>query len=286
MGLMLRRSGLAVACFGAAAVPVLWQLRVRDVATARRLRARLEAAGSQAVDWFEPTMVADLPDPARRYFLHSIRPGTPLAQSVRLTMIGEMRLGPRQPWLWLHARQVLAPPAGFVWEASAGRGLIRFTGADAYANGQGRVAFRLWDLVPVARASGPDVSRAARGRLAIESIWQPASLLPRRGVTWTPIDDRTAQATVTVDGERIPLRLTIAQDGSLQSVAMDRWGNLTVDGRYALIPFGADILAERTFGGYTVPAHVGVSWWHGTDNRFEFFRAEISQATFLPVHRR
>ena len=76
-------------------------------------------------------------------------------------MIGEMRLGPRQPWLWLHARQVLAPPAGFVWEASAGRGLIRFTGADAYANGQGRVAFRLWDLVPVARASGPDVSRAA-----------------------------------------------------------------------------------------------------------------------------
>ena len=63
-GLMLRRSGLAVACFGAAAVPVLWQLRVRDVATARRLRARLKAAGSQAVDWFEPVMVADLPDPA------------------------------------------------------------------------------------------------------------------------------------------------------------------------------------------------------------------------------
>jgi hypothetical protein len=227
-------------------------------------------------------MAADLPDPARRYFLHAIRPGTPLAQSVHLTMRGEMRLGPRQPWLRLQARQTLAPPSGFVWEANVGRGLLRFAGADAYANGHGRVAFRLWDLVPIARASGPDVSRAARGRLAIESIWQPAALLPRQGVAWTPIDDRTARAVVTIDGEAVTLTLTVAPDGRLESAAMDRWGNLTPDGRYAAIPFGVDVLAERTFCGYTVPSGVRVGWWYGTDRAFEFFRAELLQATFLP----
>lgn len=282
MGLMTWRSGLAVASGAAAALAVLRQLRARDVAMTRRLRSRLENATGRALGRFDPGMVARLPDPARRYFLHAIQPGTPLAHAARLEMAGSMRLGPRQSWLPVRALQILAPPAGFVWEASVGRGLMRFAGADTYANGQGRVAFRLWDLVPIVRASGPDVSRAARGRLAIESIWQPAALLPQRGVAWTSIDGRTARAIVTIDGEAIPLTLTVAPDGSLESAVMERWGNLTPDGRYTAIPFGVDVLAERTFGGYTVPSGVSVSWWYGTDCALEFFRAEIVQATFLP----
>jgi hypothetical protein len=70
--------------------------------------------------------------------------------------------------------------------------------------------------------------------------------------------------------------------GSLESAAMERWGNLTPDGHCAAIPFGVSILAERTFGGYTVPSGVRVGWWYGTDRAFEFFRAEVVQATFLP----
>jgi hypothetical protein len=151
-----------------------------------------------------------------------------------------------------------------------------------YANGRGRVAFRLWDLVPIVRASGPDVSRAAQGRLAIESIWQPAALLPQRGVAWTSIDGRTARAVITIDGAAIPLALTIGPDGSLESATMERWGNLTPDGRYTAIPFGVDVLAERTFGGYTVPSEVRVGGWYGTDHPFDFFHAEISGADYLP----
>ena len=286
MGLTIWRAGLAVASGAAAGLIVLRQLRARDVAAARRLRTRLEGAVCQAVDRFEPGMVVDLPEPARRSFLHAIRPGTPLVQSVRLTMTGEMRLGPRQPWLRLRARQTFAPPAGFVWEANVGRGLMRFAGADTYANGQGRVVFRLWDLAPIVRASGPDASRAARERLAIESIWQPAALLPQRGVAWTSTGDRMARAVVTIDGEAIPLTLTVAGDGSLESTAMERWGDLTPDGRYAAIPFGVDVLAERTFGGYTVPSGVRVGWWYGTGHQFDFFHAEISGAAYLPREER
>jgi hypothetical protein len=64
--------------------------------------------------------------------------------------------------------------------------------------------------------------------------------------------------------------------------ARERWGNLTPDGRYAAIPFGVNVVSERTFGGYTVPSEVRVAWWHGTDRAFEFFRAAIVQAAFLP----
>ena len=205
-GRQLSLAGLGIA---AATTGTLLLVRAQDVCTAERLRARLDQANGRAAAHFAPEMVADLPEPARRYFLRAIELGTPLAYATQLAMTGEMRLGRDRAWLPLRARQVLAPPAGFIWEASVGTGVMRFMGSDSYVNGRGLTVFRLWDVVPMVRAGGPDVSRSARGRLAIESIWQPAALLPHQGVRWSAIDDQTARATVMIDGEPIPLTLTI-----------------------------------------------------------------------------
>jgi hypothetical protein len=254
----------------------------RGASSTSRLIATLEQRAAAPAEPFDPARVADLPEPARRYLLHAIEPGTPLVPRVRLAMAGTIRLGPRLPWLPFRARQTLAPPVGFAWEARVRWGPLRLAGADTYVHGRGETAFRLWDRIPVVRAGGPDVSRAARGRLAIESIWQPAALLPRPGVTWTGVDDRVARVAVDIDGERIPLTLTIGPDGGLHAVSMERWGNLTADGRFALIPFGADVAAERAFEGYTVPSRLAVRWWYGTARAFEFFRATIAGAAFGP----
>lgn len=274
-------AGAAVS-LAAAGTGALLALRSHDVDAVGRLGADLEREVGSRAEQFDPAMVDDLPAPARRYFLHAIQPDTPLARAVRLEMTGEMRLARDASWLPFRARQVLAPPSGFVWDASAGKGVQRFTGADSYGDGRGQVTFRLWDLLPVQRASDPDIARAARGRLAVEAIWQPASLLPQRGVVWTSIDDQTVQATITIDGEAIPITLVIAPDGSLRSVEMRRWGNLTADHQFTLIPFGADIVGESRFGGYTVPSQLHVAWWYGTAHPFGFFHAQLSQATFLP----
>ena len=234
----------------------------------------------RSVERFSPDMVADLPQPARRYLLHAIQPDTPLAYTAILRMTGSIRLGRHLPWLSMAAEQTLSPPDGFRWEARIGRSGIDFVGGDTYARGRGRTMFRLWDRIPIVRAGGPDVSRAARGRLAVESIWCPASLLPQRGVTWTAVDESTARAALTIDGETIPLTLMIGETGNLQSVTIDRWGNLTPDGRYAAIPFGAHVFEEQTFGGYTVPSHLSVSWWHETDREFHFFTARLIQVRY------
>ena len=252
----------------------------RGASATSRLAATLEQQAGAAAEPLDPATVADLPESARRYLLHAIRPGTPLAHSVGLAMAGEIRLGPRLPWLPFRARQTLAPPVGFAWEAHVRWGPLRVVGADTYVHGRGQLAFRLWDLVPVVRAAGPEVSRSARGRLAIESIWQPAALLPRRGVTWEAVDDRAARVTVVIDGERIPLTLTVDPAGRLRSVSMERWGNLTATGQYTLIPFGADVDAERTFEGFTVPSRLTVRWWYGTARAFEFFHATLLGATY------
>ncbi len=254
--------------------------RSTDIRERQRLWRQLERRRRDDPSAFHLAMVAHLPDPARRYFAHAIAPGTPLASSVELRMGGSIRLSPDGAWMPLRARQILAPPMGFVWEATVGRGLLRFSGADYYVQGDAEVNFRLWGLVPFVRASDRNIARSARGRLVGEALWNPAALLPQRGVIWEAIDEQSVRATLTVDGEPIPVTLAVKEDGHLVSVTFDRWGDRTDDGRHALIPFGCGVLAEGRFGGYTIPTRIHAGWWFGTGHYFEFARFEVERATF------
>ena len=231
---------------------------------------------------FDAKQLDGLPDPARRYLAHAICPGATLASSVQLQMAGSIRLKPGGKWLPFEARQILAPPRGFVWRAVARSGLLRFSGADHYANGSGAIDFWLWGVLPLMRASGPDISRSGRGRLAIESCWLPSSLLPSEQVRWRAVDGETAEALLDLDGDQIAVRLSVDLEGRLTGVQTQRWGDQTDDKTFALIPFGGHTKEERRFGDYTIPTQVSVGWWYGTERflRHEFFRATIHSAEF------
>jgi hypothetical protein len=86
-------------------------------------------------------------------------------------MAGSIRLKPGGKWLPFEARQVLAPPRGFVWRAVVRAGLLRFAGADHYAAGSGGVDFSLWGVIPLVRASGPEADPLA--------VCGPRTPLPR-----------------------------------------------------------------------------------------------------------
>jgi Family of unknown function (DUF6544) len=253
-------------------------LKRRDDEKVNSIWQALEAPSLHQV--FTEDMVSDLPDPARRYLLHAIRPGTALASSVSIEMRGAMRLKLEQEWMPMKARQVLAPPKGFVWRAEVGDGLMRFSGGDHYANGSGRVRFWLWGVIPLVKQEGPDVSRAAIGRLVCETIWLPSSLLPQRGVKWEALDDESTQTTIKIGEEMTTLTLFVEPEGRLREIRILRWGNQTEDGSFGYVPFGGQMQEERDFGGYTIPSKVSVGWRLGTDRYFEFFRAQIEHTVF------
>ena len=73
------------------------------------------------------------------------------------------------------ARQVLAPPRGFVWAATARFIGIPVIGFDRLSSGSGQMRWRLGGLVPVVSATGPDVTRSAAGRLAGETVLVPTT---------------------------------------------------------------------------------------------------------------
>jgi len=229
---------------------------------------------------FDESMVKELPNPAIRYLLHSIQPGSPLSSCVQLQMSGEMRLKPDGAWMSMKAQQILAPPQGFIWIAHVAKGFSRITGADYYFEGNAGLRFWLWGLIPVVNASGADINQSAAGRLAIESVWLPASLLPQQGAVWEEIDNEHVKVIVPIGQFKETLILSIGSNGALNSIEMLRWGDKTEDGTFARIPFGGTVEAEDTFGGYTIPTRMTVGWWPNSNDYFDFFRADIDEAEF------
>ncbi len=88
-------------------------------------------------------MVAELPAPVQRYFLHAIALQTPLASSVSLKMSGNFRLSQDKPWLPMKAQEIISASKGFVWKAAIGNSLLQMRGGDYYINNLGRMRFSL-----------------------------------------------------------------------------------------------------------------------------------------------
>jgi hypothetical protein len=222
---------------------------------------------------FDAALTAGLDEPVQRYFTHAIADGAMLAAHVRLSMRGRIKVG---RWMDFTAQQKLGDDHEFEWRARAGwRRFKPLHVVDNYAGGAGGTVGKLFGYVPFLHAVDANTARAAAARAAAESIWAPASLLPQRGVKWQAEDQSTIVARFEAPPEHPEVQLGIDEIGAVQSVSLDRWGNVGQE-HFGYIPFGADILAEQRFGDYTIPSHMVVGWWYGTPRFEPFFEAIVT----------
>ncbi|WP_298918235.1 DUF6544 family protein [uncultured Algimonas sp.] len=225
---------------------------------------------------FNRRMVADLPDAARRYLTFAIAEGTPLHTVAEIDMTGRFSLGrkDRPNYLSMTAKQVLAPPHGFVWAMSGGSGVMRVSGSDS----GGWTRFWLAGLAPVARFGGSsDHARSAFGRYAAEAVfWAPAALLPSDHVTWDAVDDSTARFTMSYGGLVQSADVTVDSNGRPIQVMLQRWSNANPQGVFRWQPFGGYLSEFETFDGFTIPTHVEAGNAFGTDDYFPFFIADVT----------
>ncbi len=262
-------------------IAVLVGWRQLDRWADRAEMARLMARQPASPDRFSPEMVADLPEPARRFFSFAIAEGTPLYTVAELDMVGQFGLGSKtapnyQP---MRARQVLAAPEGFVWTMSGGAGVMRMGGSDSGT----WTRFWLFGSVPIVRAGGTeDHIRSAFGRYASEAIfWTPAAVLPGPDVTW----EETGEANVA----RMTMRrgalvqsvvLTVGPDGQPLQASFLRWSNANAEKVFRLQPFGGTLSDFRAFGGFRLPTHVEAGNMFGTEDYFPFFIADVTAVSF------
>jgi hypothetical protein len=218
---------------------------------------------------FTEAELADLDEPVRRYFRHAIAAGAPLSRGVRLRLSGRIKVG-----VWLSFDSTWEGDGrSFSWDATAGPGRRPLRVHDAFAEGRGVMDVRLRrPPLRLVHAEDEHTARSGAGRAALEAIWTPASLLPSRGVRWRAESPTAIVASLDVPPEQPEVHLTLSSEGAVRSVRGRRWR----DAKRGYEPFGADVEAEATFHGLTIPGRLTAGWGHGTDAWSPFFECEVT----------
>lgn len=224
---------------------------------------------------FDPSVLAGVDEPVRRYFAHAIATGAQLPRAMRLTMRGRVKAD-----LWLPFRaEEEVDGRSFWWRARIG--LSRLTVveiADGYSHGVGSSEGLLLGRRTLFAKADEDTARSAAGRAALESVvFAAPSVLPQRGVAWRAESDDRIVARFDLPPERPEIEVRIDSQGAIKQVSGARWGPLDGEG-YGYIRCGCDVQAERRFGDVTVPSKLTVSWRVGTPRQAPFFKAEIAAA--------
>lgn len=227
---------------------------------------------------FDPDLVAALDEPVRRYFTHAIAAGAQLSRGTSLTMSGKIKA---DLWLPFSAEQEI-DGRSFSWRARLGVGRLTLARiSDSYAHGVGSTEGLLLGRRPLFDSSDEDTARSAAGRAALESaVFAPQCVLPESGVAWRAESDGVIVGRFNLPPERPEVQLDIDARGAIERVSASRWGPLD-DKRYAYIPCGAEVHAERRFGPLTLPSSITVSWQFGTPRQAPYFKAEITRAELV-----
>ncbi|MDS0477692.1 DUF6544 family protein [Natrinema sp. 1APR25-10V2] len=281
-----RRTRLALTLLFALAVGTLVSVARRfDGRIDDRVTALLEAAESEPDGSFTRDDLADVPAPAARYFRTVLAEGQPYVRTVRLHQRGEFRLGGADgSWKPLEATQhVTTRPPGFVWDATIDVApLLPVRVVDLYAHGEGVLRARLRSAIPVASVGpSPELNEGELVRYLAEAVWYPTALLPERGVTWEPIDDDAARATLEHDGVTASVVFHFDDRDEIERVTTERYRQ--EDDSYASWTGHFGGYEDR--GGRRVPTHGEVEW-NLPDGDLPYWRASVDAIEYdVPVPR-
>ncbi|WP_459191944.1 DUF6920 family protein [Halosimplex sp. J119] len=273
-------AGGAVTVAAAAATVALRRRRVSQ--RIGEYRSRVRADGVAAADGsYDPDDVADLPAPVRRYFENVLDAGHSHVTGVRLEQAGDFRLGGAgAQWHPFTATQDYSvSPPGYVWDARIDlHPLAAARVLDAYVDGEGLLRADLLGGIPVATA-GPDpwMNEAELQRYLSETPWFPTALLPAAGVSWEPVDDRTARASIRDGVVTATVTFHFDERGYVTRVTADRYRQ----DEGALAPWVGHYGAYEERSGMAIPTEAQVGW-ETEDGEVPYWRATVTDVEYRP----
>jgi len=280
--------GLAV-CSLAAVTFALWAYGSNDWASRIcTLRKRLEASRTAGKDQpasparFDSRELQNLPAPVQRYFRAALKEGQPIVSALTIEMVGTFNMSiTTDQWKPFTSRQqVVTCRPGFLWDAKVSMApALTARVVDSYIAGEGMLRAAVLGLFTVAKIQGGgEIAHGEFMRFFAEAAWYPTALLPSQGVSWEPIDEHSANATIA-DG---PLTLTLLfrfnDVGLIDSVRAEARGGM-VGGKVVMMPWECRLSDYQQRDGMTVPI-AGEAAWIRPEGRKPYFRGTISSVSY------
>jgi hypothetical protein len=258
---------IALVVFGLVALCVSLALlfgRSRWQAGTRNLRSRILAGQLKTeTTHYDSREIIGLPVPVRRYFETVLADGQPLIRSVELAHEGTFNMGQKEAqWRPFRSTQLnLMQRVGFDWDGSIAMmpGLPVFV-HDAYVGGEGILEAELLGLFRLARVRGtPEAAEGELMRFLAEGPWYPTRLLPSQGIEWTPINEKSARATLVDGATKCSLEFHFGEDGCVEKVRADARYR-TVGDKLEAAPWEGRFWNYQSRSGMRVPLEGEVSW--------------------------
>jgi hypothetical protein len=211
-----------------------------------------------------------LPAPVREYLRRALGDTPRAVQSVRFRHGGRFRSRLDGPWQPIRGEQYdTASPPGFIWwgRLSAARG-VWIDARDRAINGKGNMLVSLESSVTLFDRSGSELDQGSMLRLLSEFVLFPSVMLDERHVSWKPLDERHALATLRAPGVSVTGTFEFGDDGLPRSFRAYRYLD-TGTGEPKLLPWSGDYEDYRTVNGLLVPHHF-IGYWHLDGQRIPY----------------
>lgn len=253
--------GAIVACTAVAVF--IGQAHERSIA-ARLEETLIQSAARPVTGTIDFNTFSELPPPVARYFRHVLSDGQELIRTVKMLQTGVLRTSTTtERWFSFSASHLVVPTAtGFVWNARVGMPLgTHVRVLDSYSTGVGSGRASFFSAFAVASEAGtPEMNSGALHRYLAEAVWYPTFLLPQSGVVWSPINDRSAMATLTDSGTTVSLEFRFNEVGEVTGIySPGRFGNF--DGVYKQVPWEGHFHDYQVRAGMRVPLYGEVGWY-------------------------
>jgi hypothetical protein len=236
----------------------------------------LRASAARDVIVVSDATVASLPEPVRRYLAFSGVIGMPIPATVRIEQRGRIRSALDAGWTGFEAIEHYStrPPA-FVWKASfPGRRLPFVFGRDEYLAGEGSIRMKMLALFTVANEGGGELREAALMRYLNEMMWFPAAFAGSN-VTWTAVDDTSAQVTLSDQDARATATMFFDADGRLTNFRASRFNTAT----RTMEIWETPIAAYSTFGMLRLPSR-GSAVWKLASGDFAYIELDVTDIAY------
>lgn len=255
-----------------------------DAANKQIIEELWHKTGDETVITYQPEQLKGLPPPVQRYLQKVLPVGMPRAQHILLEQHGIFNTGNVSPqWMPLKATSHIATmPPGMIWEARLSLlPPLNIRVIDHYLHGRGALSGTILGVIPMIDAPpSPELDQGELITWLAEAVWYPTALLPQKGLTWDPIDQHSARATIDDGYNSVSLVFRFNNLDEVTSVHTDARARL-VKGSYQMTPWSCHFRKYVKMGGALVPQE-GEVVWHLPHRDLPYMRVRIDSLEINP----